>query len=105
MGRYLEPVPAGSVVEDESRENRRLPTALIILAGVLTILGFWSLLEFEHWLREIGSWPVYVALAALYGLTQIVVEGILSTFWQSKRIFSRVFAIAVIIAFYAVSFG
>lgn len=78
---------------------------MIVVAGVLAILGFWSLVAFEHRLREIGTWPVYVALAALYGLTQVFVEGLLGTFWESNRVFSRIFAVAVIVAFYAAWYG
>lgn len=74
------------------------------MAFVVAVLGGWAIFKFESQLAATASWLVYAAIAVLYVPVQILTDGAVGVFWEDKRWFSKVIAVAAIVLFYVLWF-
>jgi hypothetical protein len=83
------------------KSSNFLPIWVYIVSLLVVVLSFSSML-WAHAKTNESSWLQYIFLVPFYMSLQIVGEGFLSMFWETKSWLAKVIPIAVIIAFYAI---
>jgi hypothetical protein len=79
--------------------RRQIPLWLALVAGVLAIGLFASIVLLDTWVKN-QPWAVYVAVVPAYFLLQLFAEGVLEGFVTFGRWVAKVFAAVVVVGSY-----
>ena len=92
------------MIKSSDQQNVKFPAWLIIGSILFTILGLSVLAAIEIDGTYNQSWLSLLLIALLYIPIQIIVEGVLSVFWESKKWVTKLIPIIILACFYAVIF-
>lgn len=81
--------------------QRRIPLWAGLTAGALAIALLAALFFLDTWLSG-KRWTLYLAVIPAYFLLQVFAEGTLEGLWSLGRWGSKIFAVAVLVAFHFV---
>lgn len=89
-------------IEDGTKAD--IPRWAIYGSFVLSVIGLAALAAIETSKVKYSGWISFVLVALLYILVQIVTEGILSIYLESKRWLVKIIPVLLIMSFYGIIF-